>query len=230
MKIGIIILSRYSSSRFPGKALYKINGNTLLGSIVDSFKLKSPQIECVVATSVETSDNPIVEFCKNKGYKFYRGSLNNVSERVLSCSIYKNWDYFVRINGDNLFNNPIILKEMLNDIDIKKYDFISNVEGRTFPHGMSIEIVKVSFYEKIYKKFYNINHKEHVTSWLYENPLYGNRFYFYNDRYKNIEGIKLSIDDKKDIDRAKKIIEFNNGKSIVSLNVLNQYFKKNHIS
>ena len=226
MKIGIVILSRYTSTRFPGKALYELNGNTLLGHIVDNFKLKLPKINRVVATSDNPSDDCIIKFCEQKGYDYWRGSLENVSQRVLDCSINYNWEYFVRINGDNLFNDPTILMELLKDIDIGKYDFISNVEGRTFPYGMSIEIVKVSFYKKIFKYFENINHKEHVTSWLYENPSFGNRFYFYNKKYKNIIGVKLSIDTKIDIDLAEKIINYNGGKSNVPLNVLNQFFEK----
>lgn len=226
MKLGIIILSRYSSSRFPGKALHVINKKTLIDHIVDNFKNILPEIKCVIATSTEDTDNLIWEHCKLKNIECFRGSLSNVSERVLNCAISYNWDYFVRINGDNLFNDPDILKTVMGEIDITDYDFISNVQGRTFPYGVSVEIIKTSFYQEIRRNFYSEYHNEHVTSWLYENDKHGNRFMIKNKRFKNLTGVKLSIDTPDDIDIAEKIIEFNGGENYAPLKVLDEFFKQ----
>ena len=227
MNIGIIILSRFSSSRFPGKALYEINGKALIDHLTDNFNLILPNIKCVVATSIEKSDDVIMSHCKSKNIECFRGSLLNVSERVLKCSLRYKWDYFVRINGDNLFNDPNILGNIINEIDITDFDFISNVEGRTFPYGMSVEIIKTKFYKDVFKKFTNKYHKEHVTSWLYDNQNIGKRFYFKNFNYIYLKGIKLSIDEFKDIELAEKIFNYYNGKNHIPINVLNQFFRLN---
>lgn len=224
MNLGIIILSRFNSKRFPGKALYMINNKALIDHLVDNFKLMLPNIKCVVATSVQKTDDVIMRHCKSKNIECFRGSLLNVSERVLKCALNYKWDYFVRINGDNLFNDPMILKTIFEEIDITDYDFISNVQGRTFPYGISVEIIKTSFYLSIFNKLITDNHKEHVTSWLYENEKYGKRYIVKNHRFKNLKGRKLSIDSKKDLDFANKIIEYNNGKNYVSLKVLDNFF------
>jgi len=223
VEIGIVILSRYSSSRFHGKALHIINKKTLIDHIVDNFKNILPEVKCVIATSTEKTDDIIWEHCKSKRIECFRGSLLNVSERVLKCSLNYKWNYFVRINGDNLFNDPNILSNVMNEIDITDFDFISNVQGRTFPYGISIEIIKTSFYQKIIRNFYSDHHKEHVTSWLYENEEHGKRYTIKNKRFKNLAGVKLSIDTIKDVEIAKKIIEFNGGENYVPLKVLDQF-------
>ena len=62
-KIGITILSRYSSKRLKGKALLKINGKELLSHIIDKINYDIPNIETIITTSVDKSDDIIVDYC-----------------------------------------------------------------------------------------------------------------------------------------------------------------------
>lgn len=221
-KIGIIILSRYNSNRLPGKALIEINGITLLGNIVKNVEENFPHIDCIVATSNHKSDDKIQRYCEMNFSKCYRGSLDNVAKRFLDCSVSLNLDYAIRINGDNFFLDINLLKDMIKKINTGEYDFISNVPGRTFPFGMSIEIVKTNFYKRVYKKINTIYDKEHVTSWLYNNQNYGSRYYYTNEKYKNLKDLKVSIDEQSDLDFVKKIIAFNNNKNNISLESLSK--------
>jgi spore coat polysaccharide biosynthesis protein SpsF len=82
IKIGIIVLCRYNSSRLPGKALKLLNGRSVLGHILDRLSYVSNQI--IVATSDQKSDDEIEKFCNYSNVECYRGSLNNVSNRFLS--------------------------------------------------------------------------------------------------------------------------------------------------
>ena len=45
-----------------------------------------------------------------------------------------------------------------------------------------------------------------------------------NKRFKNLIGVKLSIDTPEDIDIAEKIIEFNGGENYVPFQILDQFF------
>jgi len=218
--IGIIILSRYNSTRLPGKALIEINGNTLLGNIIKNIKDNFPEIECIVATSNHKSDVKIKKYCDRNLTKCFRGDLDNVAKRFLDCSTNFSLDFAIRINGDNFFLDTNLLNEMISNLKINDYDFISNVPGRTFPYGMSIEIVKIDFYKLVYKNLKTDHDREHVTSWIYNNQNFGNRYYYTNDRYKNLKDFKVSIDDSTDLDFVKKIISFNNNKNNISLSNL----------
>jgi spore coat polysaccharide biosynthesis protein SpsF len=110
---------------------------------------------------------------------------------------------------------------MISKLKEEKLDFVSNVPGRTFPYGMSIEVLNTSFFKSVYKQLNSEFDKEHVTSWIYENQNIGRRFYFKNKKYHNLHNVKLSIDEKKDIELVKKIISLNNYQNSISLSSLN---------
>ena len=66
MKLGIIIFARYSSKRLVGKVLKKINNISILEIILNRLLKVSKRIPIIVATSTNSSDDKIINFCKNK--------------------------------------------------------------------------------------------------------------------------------------------------------------------
>ncbi|MGJ3236250.1 cytidylyltransferase domain-containing protein [Marivirga sp.] len=206
MTVGVAILSRYNSSRLPGKALKEINGKTLLKYIYERVNKVLPSDQIIIATSEEKSDDVISNYCEKQNWKCYRGSLDNVAERFYQSGIDLGVDYLIRINGDNLFLDIPLLESMIKLTQSYQYDFISNVKGRTFPKGMSIEVVRLDHYKNLLNEITNEEqYKEHVTLYLYENEL--NSYHFvYNDELKEMEGIQLAIDTQEDFEKAIAII------------------------
>ncbi len=207
MNIGTIILCRYDSSRLPGKILKEICGKPVLQYIVERMQTSQAVRQVVVATSNEPSDNPIVAYCECHGIKYYRGDKNNVAERFLACGRAYDFEYLVRINGDNLFTDAALLDEMVSNISVSEYDFISNVQGRTFPYGMSIEIVRTAFYQKSIAAFHQLEHFEHVSLYFYQNPNFGQQYHFVNSTCPSAAGIKLALDTQADYEFASDMIE-----------------------
>ena len=206
MKLGAIVICRYNSSRLPGKILKEINGKPILSYIIERLKCVKGLDEIVIATSDQESDQPIIDYCLKEGMKYYRGSLLNVAERFLNCSMAFGFDYSIRINGDNMFLDHRIISEMIEINNKNKYDMVSNVKGRTFPKGVSVEILNVKFYQKLFSKFKNKYFQEHVTIYFYENSGCGNFFHFKNDRYLDAAGAQLAIDTEEDLINAKKVV------------------------
>ena len=120
MIVGAIVICRYNSSRLPGKILKEINGKPILTYIIERLRCVNKIDDIVVATSDEATDQPIVDFCIKEGIKYYRGSLLNVADRFLRCSIENGFDYSIRVNGDNMFLDHRVVSEMI-DI-VLKYD------------------------------------------------------------------------------------------------------------
>ena len=209
--IGIVILSRFSSSRLPGKALMEINGKTTLEYIIERLLQVVEKSQIVLATSDEESDEPIEAFANKVGIKCYRGSLNNVSERFYYAGVTLNTNYIARINGDNIFMDIPLLQHMLQTAKKGSFDFISNVKDRTFPKGMSIEIVRTKYYKTLLPLITSSDyHKEHVTSYLYEHPEQTFCFIM-NEELPEAAGIQMALDTKDDLERTKNIIaHFNN--------------------
>lgn len=228
-KIAAIILSRYSSSRLPGKALLEINNKKVLSYIIERLQLVLDTSNILIATSNDISDDRIEEFAKKEGIKCFRGSLNNVAERFLLASKSFDCDFAIRINGDNIFLEIDLLNEMINIALTNKYDFISNVPERTFPRGMSIEIVRVSFFESMQNEIQkNDEFKEHVTLALYKH--YSNKFHFVkNTKTPEAANMQLALDNLEDLNRTKYIVsKFNKSQIHYDMKSILEILKNYH--
>lgn len=198
-----------------------------MNHIVDRVKIAAPRNEIIIATSENISDDPIAQHCRRSHYKIFRGNLENVAHRFLHCGIENNFDYLVRINGDNLFVDHKALGSMIAIAQTNQYDFITNVPGRTYPFGMSIEIVKTSFYKGLLEeRFVRSHDQEHVTSWLYDNEHIGIRYTYTNQDCKEFTGHNLAIDTQEDFDQAEKMINLSISEpALLSLNELYMLYK-----
>jgi spore coat polysaccharide biosynthesis protein SpsF len=231
MKIGVIILCRYDSTRLYGKALIKIHKKPILEWISLSIANCLNIDKICIATSDEKSDDKIAEFCEKQNINCYRGSKLNVAKRFLNCAKQFDLDYTFRINGDNLFVDSALISQMAEIASEQSFDFISNVEGRTFPIGMSVELLKVSFFEEIYKKYNDERHFEHVTLYLYENPKVGNRKSIINNKWEYLKGIHLAVDTIQDFNKAESIFQHANGDyHKISYSFLNEMAREGRLS
>ena len=78
----------------------------------------------------------------------------------------------------------------------RKVDLCTNILKRSFPKGMSIEIMTAQAYKKAYKLINTEFDKENITSIIYKNK---NKFNIYNIKNMNDQKkINLSVDTKKD--------------------------------
>lgn len=206
MNAGVIILCRFASRRLPGKILREIRGRSVLGHIVDRLRRGSAGAPIAVATSVDPSDDAIADYCRRSGIDCFRGPLEDVAGRFLACAEAHGWEFAVRINGDNLFADPDTLRSMLAIAGTAEYDFVTNVPGRTFPFGMSVEIVRTAFFRDAMTDMTDPAHREHVTTFLYEHAARGRRFVFENQEVREAKGLKLALDTEDDLRLADSIL------------------------
>ncbi|MDF9798018.1 spore coat polysaccharide biosynthesis protein SpsF [Catalinimonas alkaloidigena] len=207
MQIGGIILARYNSRRLPGKALKDIGGKPILLQIYQALRQYFSQGNIVVATSSSPTDDPIAAFCKQHQIHCYRGSLDKVAERFYDCAKHFGFEFAFRINGDNLFVESRCIVQMMADVQQDaSYDFLSNVKERTFPFGMSVELLNTEFYGHCLEKFQqDARYQEHVTLYLYENENIGERKYYFNTKTPEAKGAHLAIDTPEDFEIAQLI-------------------------
>lgn len=225
MKVGVVILCRYASSRLPGKILLPVEGETILGNIIE--RIKKTGLPFVVATSVDQSDDPIIEYCEQRAIPYYRGSLNDVATRFLKCAEAQNWQYAVRINGDNLFVDPQTLSLLALKAETGQAEFLTNVPGRSFPPGASIEIVDVSCYRRLVSRFDEERYREHVTLYIYEHPGCCSQYTYLNPKAEIMAGLNIAIDTLKDYETALKVADMLPGPLVdQSLDTVTEAFKQ----
>ena len=207
LKIGAIILCRMDSSRLPGKVLFKLKSKPMLEHIIDRLlKVNALTDSCIVATTSREVDKCIVDFIKqNKQSSIFRGEADNVANRVIECAKEYNLDYFFRINADSPFIEPQLLEQACNIAYKKKYDFITNLYPRSFPYGVSIELIKTSFYQSIYSEIAAEYEQEHVTAYLYKNMSNIN-YYNIKKEGENWSQVRLVVDDEGDYLKLSKLV------------------------
>lgn len=207
-KIGVVILVRLSSSRLPRKALMEINGKKVIEIIFERVSAVFPNEDIIIATSTNTEDDELEKFCLEKSIKCFRGSLDDVSGRFYNAAKSLGLDYAIRINGDNVFIDIDVLKHLKQIALSNEYDFISNVDKRTFPPGMSIEILKMDYYLGMLPIIQRDDYyKEHVTKYLYDNDTDINKFYYYNTHIPEASEMRLALDTKEDFDLINSIFQ-----------------------
>ncbi len=204
--IGAVIIARYNSNRLYGKVLRDLHGVPALTHTYQRLRKVLAADQIVLATSTESHDDPIEAYAIANGIHCFRGSLDNVAERFLEAGKSMNWDYSIRVNGDNIFIDLQCFQEMLAMAKTGNYDFLSNVKDRTFPKGMSIEMVRTAFYEAQMEAISKSkSYQEHVTLALYENN-WGKVHYFYNTQFESLQGIQLALDTAEDFEHIEQLI------------------------
>ncbi|HEX4069917.1 MAG TPA: NTP transferase domain-containing protein [Planctomycetaceae bacterium] len=168
-RIGAIVQARMSSRRLPGKSLCPLGGKPMLQYVLESLMQLDELSGTLVATSTDTSDDPIAEFCERFAVPCFRGSLDNVAERFLEAARTHTFAAFVRVSGDSPLLDPRLVTRAIDLFRESDADLATNVFPRTYPAGMSVEVVKTESFERLVPKLSEPDDREHVTSFFYRN-------------------------------------------------------------
>jgi spore coat polysaccharide biosynthesis protein SpsF len=208
-KTGIILYARMSSRRLPGKVLKKINNQTLIEIIFNRIRVKFPDTLLIVNTSIRSDDNEIVNLCKKRNIKYFRGSLKNVFKRTVDCCEKFNLKYFARICCDRPIVDSDEIKKMFTKISTNehKYDIITNQFPKNVPKGLGCEISKVSIFKKINTANLISKDKEHIFDFFYRNNKKYKILNTHNSYYKKLINKDYTIDTIKDYNKFKKIFK-----------------------
>lgn len=116
MKVIGIIQARMASSRFPGKSLADVEGEPLLGRVIERTAQMRGVEKWVVATSTNPEDDAIAEFCEGRGVPCFRGHPTNVLDRFIQAvrTHLPDADAVVRVTGDSPLWDPAVGQEVLN--------------------------------------------------------------------------------------------------------------------
>ena len=144
MSFSAIIQARMSSTRLPKKILLQYKKISPLDFLIKRLKKSKYLKDIIVATTKKKIDNKIVNFCKKKKIKYFRGDENNVLSRYYKIAKQNKSKIIIRITGDCPFVDYRIIDKFIEKIDGKKnntkFDYVSNTLKYTYPDGFDVEV------------------------------------------------------------------------------------------
>ena len=220
-----IIQARMSSTRFPGKVTKLLSGTPMFAYQVNRVKKSKRLDKIVVATSNHSSDDEISHICKINGIECFRGDLKNVLKRYYDTALKYNADIIVRLTADCPLSDPNIIDDAVTLFINNNVDYVSNVQERSYPDGLDVEVFSFNVLEQIYHKSETTKDTEHVTSYIINHPEKFKQGCLHH--CENLAHFRLTVDFPEDIYLIRKILNhFQNNEDITYINVLS-YLKEN---
>lgn len=168
--IHIIIQARMNATRIPGKVLKNLGGFPMLYHVTQRCRNAKKANKIIVATTLSSFDDPIVNFCQKNDINYFRGSEENVLKRYYDCASHFKSEVIVRICADNPLVDPVIIDACIQEFnDSNTLDYVSSSPAGGFPLGINVEVFSFKALEKAYNCVRNSNEKEHVTPYIWQN-------------------------------------------------------------
>lgn len=170
MKIVSTVEARMGSTRFPGKTLSEIVGKPMLELIIERLKRARGVDEIVMATTTEPEDKVITKLAERVGVKWYRGSSEDVLDRVLQAAKAHKADIIVEMTGDNPLLEPELVDEAIDIYLNGDYDYVSNAIKETYPDGLNVQVFSVEVLDEVARLTNDPADRENVSLYIYEHP------------------------------------------------------------
>lgn len=205
----IFIQARMSSSRLPGKVLKNLKEHPVLFWVIQ--RTKKLGLATTVLTSLDTSDNPIAEWCEKNEVDCFRGSLQNVLSRFVNAAENRPADFYIRLTADCplIFPEPIAQGieccTFLFEQNQSSKIYCSNSICRSYPRGLDFEIFSKNLLEKAGQMAKDNYELEHVTPFMYYSPN-GAEKLIQITHSTDLSNYRITLDTKEDFKVISKIV------------------------
>ena len=176
-KVVAIIQARMGSTRLPGKVLMEVDGRTMLGYLIERVTSARSLADVIVATSTRPENDAIQEECLKLGIGCFRGEEDDVLNRYLQASQWIKADAAVRITGDSVLIDPLVIDYIVERYVSCDYDCATNYTTHSFPGGFILSVFSKEALDKADKLALSGWEREHVIL----------AFLRYRDHFKVIE-------------------------------------------
>jgi spore coat polysaccharide biosynthesis protein SpsF len=207
MNIVCTIQARMSSTRLPGKVMLPILGRPMLELMIERLRRVKQINAVVVATTTDQSCDVIESLAHRLGVGCYRGSEEDVLDRVLQASRAAKADVIVETTGDCPVIDPEAIDRVIDTFLVSDVDYCSNILERTYPRGMDVQVFPLAVLEQVATLTQDPADHEHVSLYIYRHP---ERF-----RLRNVSSgllpeaaqLRLTVDTQDDFELIKRIYE-----------------------
>jgi len=182
-----IIQARMGSTRFPEKVMAKIMGKTMLERIIERIQAARRIDKIIIATSTNKENDRIAIIGRKNKIDVYRGSEEDVVDRIYKAAKQAKADVIVRITADDPLVDPELMDRMVGERKRRQLDFLGNSNPETFPHGLNLDVMRMEALERLWE--------------LTRNPKYPAKFRIGNYEHENnLSHLRWTVDTREDLE------------------------------
>lgn len=201
-RVGIVVVCRLKSVRLPKKALLHIGGYTVLHRCFSQCVQSGIEPHRIVlATSTHEQDDELVDAfrqlqlddCYLTHCKHFRGSEDNVAERIIAAANMLGLRHIVRVTGDSPFVSYELMKTLIDSHIEHEADYTA---FKNCALGLQSEVISLSSLHKLHKSI-DTSKSEFLTLYYRHNPTIFKTLYL-DCPVKIAEGARFNLDYPED--------------------------------
>lgn len=204
--------ARMTSSRLPGKVLMPAGGKPLLQILLERLRRARGIDQIVVATTTNATDDPIVELAARMNVGIFRGSEEDVLDRV--CGALRAFDaaICVEITADCPLVDPSIVEEALTEYlrTRDQHPYVSNSDPhRAVPAGLDVQVFSAASLHRLNSETTDPDDREHVSYGFYrpESGIRWNPRFITHPSCRGAEDLWVTLDYTEDYELMKQLHE-----------------------
>lgn len=162
-KIGLIVQARMGSTRLPGKSLLPLEGEPLIGRILERLKRVTAIDDLILAVPIQ--DKELISVGEKYGVSVFMGSESDLLDRYYQAAKSFNVETIVRIPADNVASEPEEIDKIIHFYAENKFDFCSNlsqVYGNGYPDGIGAEVFSFDKLQTFWSQETDQQKREHI--------------------------------------------------------------------
>ena len=198
-----LVQARMGATRLPGKVMMDLAGKPVLQHVVERVQASKLIDEVIVVTSFHVRDIPIVEWCSAWKIRVFCGSELDVLDRFYQAAKLLSYNTIVRITADCPLMDPDVIDLVVTEFSQGNVDYVNNSANETWPDGLDVEVFQFSALEYAWEHARLPSEREHVTSYLYNNPT---KFSIkIIDHTPSLTGMRWTLDQKEDYEFISRV-------------------------
>jgi len=200
-KVVACIIARTVSQRLPLKVLRDFVPHLCMLDFLIQYAKTQPVIdEVYLCTSTEPADDILEDVAVRNGIKLYRGSADEVTERMLGVAAIENADILIRITGDNPFTAMEFIGHQVRFLEEKNLEYV-RVTG--LPIGGTAEVFTAEALRRCVT-IMDPKVSEYLMLFLFEPRNF--RCGVIKAFEKDYAAYSLTVDRPEDFDRTRRIL------------------------
>lgn len=207
MKIVATIEARMTSSRLPGKVMLPALGRSMLAHLTSRLKAVPSIDEIVLATTINAADDVLVDFAEKDGISIFRGSEEDVMERVIGAAESAQADVVVEITGDCPIIDPDLVEQTIRIFMRNNAVYCANSFISSYPDGMDTQVIKLEALKRSFSMTNDPLDREHVSRHIVNNPQLFPHTYLIAPPSLHWPGLGLTLDELADYELIRTLIE-----------------------